>query len=200
MSYKYILIFTNNGIVKKHLINTVSSVSKSGKFISNLDENDNIKKILFANDNDIISIFTKHGRSISLDIEKINLLSNIRTRGSKGIKLKENDELIDAIVFNNDAVFIIIITGSGYAKKVKLSAINTDANRNTFGSKFLNVKYGEIIAAISIQDDTKILVSTVNGNLIMFETNDIPILNKSAKGVKVLDLSDNDSILSVISF
>lgn len=200
MSYKYILIFTNNGLVKKHLISTVQNINKSGKYISNLDENDNIKKIVFANDNDIISIFTKCGRSISFDVDKINLLANIRTRGSKGIKLKENDELIDAIAFNSDAVFLIIITNSGYAKKVKLSDINTEANRNTLGSKFLNVKYGGIIAAISIQDDTKVLVSTVNGNLIMFATNDIPILGKSAKGVKVLDLSDNDSILSVISF
>lgn len=200
MSYKYILIFTNNGIVKKHLINTVESINKSGKYISNLDENDNIKKIVFANDNDIISIFTKYGRSISLDVDKINLLANIRTRGSKGIKLKDKDELIDAIAFNQNALFIIVITNSGYAKKVKLSIINTEANRNTLGSKFLNVKYGEIIAAIAIQDDTKILISTINGNLIMFETNDIPILSKSAKGVKVLDLSNNDKILNVITF
>lgn len=200
MSYKYILIFTNNGIVKKHLINTVESINKSGKYISNLDENDNIKKIVFANDNDIISIFTKYGRSISLYVDKINLLANIRTRGSKGIKLKDKDELIDAIAFSQNALFIIIITNSGYAKKVKLSIINTEANRNTLGSKFLNVKYGEIIAAIAIQDDTKILISTINGNLIMFETNDIPILSKAAKGVKVLDLSNNDKILNVITF
>lgn len=199
MSYKYILIFTNNGIVKKHLISTVESVNKAGKYISNLDEDDNIKKIVFANDDDIISIFTRTGRSISLDVDKITLLANIRTRGSQGIKLKENDELIDAIAFNSNAIFIIIITNSGYAKKVKISAINTEANKNTLGSKFLNVKYGGIIAAIAIYDDTKVLVSTRNGNLIMFETHDIPVLGKSAKGVKVLELSDNDSILSVIA-
>lgn len=134
--------------------------------INTLEENselsDNIQgKMLFA--------VTKKGMCIKFPLAKVREIGRV-SRGVTAIKFKEkNDELVGAVVIENNEQEILSISAKGIGK------------RTTAGEYRLQSRGGKGVICMKLTDKTKDLISVV----IVDETMDLMALTSSGKMIRV---------------
>ncbi|ARJ56863.1 DNA gyrase subunit A [Campylobacter cuniculorum] len=126
----------------------------------NLEEN-NQGKMLFA--------VTKKGMCIKFPLAKVREIGRV-SRGVTAIKFKEkNDELVGAVVIENDQQEILSISAKGIGK------------RTNAGEYRLQSRGGKGVICMKLTDKTKDLISVV----IVDESMDLMALTSSAKMIRV---------------
>ncbi|AOP70361.1 DNA gyrase subunit A [bacterium AB1] len=190
-----IVIVTEKGYIKKHGMKELIFAHKGGKKIYNISNDDKICKILTGSSGSLVSLFTQCGRSITIELDEIRELSTYNTVGVIGIKLKNEDLLQDAIL-TKKGEDLLIINSNGNGKIFSNDDIKIN-HRNTTGINFINKKHGQLISVtvLSKEENNNILIITSSGKTIIFETIDIRTTKRLAKGVKLINLDDHDSIV-----
>ena len=192
--YEHIVVITRNGMIKKHSTNEVKFFNKNGKKICSLNDDDYITKILFTNINDNIAVFTKLGQFIVLESDNVKSIANRNTKGIKSIKLKSNDVISDILVINSMVNKIVSVMSNGYAKQIKIAEFSRTRNRNTVGVRCINAKYGELAGCTAMIREKYIAIATQRGKIIIVDAENIPLLNRNTRGVKIIELENNDTI------
>jgi len=145
---------------------------------------------------DFIFLTTAEGVAAKYPVHSMKV-SGRTGQGVRGIKLKENDEVVGFdIVTNNDE--ILLVTESGKGKKVKVSDFR-NMKRGAVGVKCLNVnaKTGKVVAAFSVKHhDDSLVFMTEKGQVIRMRNSAIPIYKRQAQGVKVVGLKSGDRLIS----
>ena len=208
------LFFTNKGKVfwmKVHEIPVGSKQAKgrSLKVLLNLSSEEKITALLnlneFSEKNSIIFI-TKNGiikKGASTDLE------NAKRRGIIAINLGKGDELIDAVVFNEEKDKDIFLgTAKGRALKMNGKQLRK-MGRSTRGIRGLRVSETDyIIGMIKAEPGRKIFVITENGYgkqmaFSLFQTKGrggkgmayLKVTDKNGKAVGIKSVEDNDELI-----
>ena len=115
------LIFVSkNGLVKKTLLKYFSKISKSGIIAIKIRPDDELITVLKLEDeNKDVFIGTKNGYAARFDVKQLKNLGRT-AMGVRGIKLRENDEVIGALL-TDEKTKILTLT-----KKGKLIASHLD--------------------------------------------------------------------------
>ena len=89
------------------------------------------------------------------------------------------------------------VVSSGYGRRSPESAY-TVHNLGTSGSTNYKLKKGESVAAvISVTPDEDLLIATKNGKMLRTPSEQISSVNRTGRGVRVLNLEGDDEIISV---
>ena len=195
---KNIIFLTKNGILKKSLLEVYNTNRKVGVKAIKLDEDDEIKSILFVND-ERIGMMTARGQFVICESKSINPIGRI-ARGVKGISLKENDELVSANIIPNNTKEIITISEDGYSKKTGVKDISV-TNRGTKGVKIQTLKdeNDKMVSFKPISEEREVIIVSSNSQ-IKFNLNEVPILGKGAQGSKTIKLKENSKIIGFSLF
>lgn len=195
---KNIIFLTKNGILKKSLLEVYNTNRKVGVKAIKLDEDDEIKSILFVND-ERIGMMTARGQFVICESKSINPIGRI-ARGVKGISLKENDELVSANIIPNNTKEIITISEDGYSKKTGVKDISV-TNRGTKGVKIQTLKdeKDRMVSFKPISEEREVIIVSSNSQ-IKFNLNEVPILGKGAQGSKTIKLKENSKIIGFSLF
>ena len=135
--------------------------------------------------------------SIKIDTSKIRAMGKVAI-GVKGITLKDQeDSVIDMCLANKDSL-ILTITENGIGKRTNTSNFKL-TNRGGKGiiCHKLNDKTGKIVSALIANDDEELFVATENGLIIRTHVNQIPIVNRTSMGSKIISLKNNDKVASI---
>lgn len=193
---KYLLMITKNGQLKKMKLSDLSSVRTITKVIT-FKENDKLRQSLLIGEDDFVIIVTRNGMSIKIDTSKIRAMGKVAI-GVKGITLKDQeDSVIDMCLANKDSL-ILTITENGIGKRTNTSNFKL-TNRGGKGiiCHKLNDKTGKIVSALIANDDEELFVATENGLIIRTHVNQIPIVNRTSMGSKIISLKNNDKVASI---
>lgn len=195
---KNIIFLTKNGILKKSLLEVYNTNRKVGVKAIKLDEDDEIKSILFVND-ERIGMMTARGQFVICESKSINPIGRI-ARGVKGISLKENDELVSANIIPNNTKEIITISEDGYSKKTGVKDISV-TNRGTKGVKIQTLKdeNDKMVSFKPVSEEREVIIVSSNSQ-IKFNLNEVPILGKGAQGSKTIKLKENSKIIGFSLF
>lgn len=191
------LIFsTKYGIIKKSKLSDYASILRKGKIALKLDDNDsliNVQKI--TNDQDFM-IVTANGQAIRIHAEKVRQMGRV-SRGVKGITLSPDDYVIGMEVIDNNKK-ILTVTENGIGKISKESEFNT-INRGGKGVKVAKItkRTGKIVAVKSILGNEDLMIMTDQGIIIRIDISTINTLGRTATGVKVINLVDNQKVATV---
>lgn len=191
------LIFsTKYGIIKKSKLSDYASILRKGKIALKLDDNDsliNVQKI--TNDQDFM-IVTANGQAIRIHAEKVRQMGRV-SRGVKGITLSPDDYVIGMEVIDNNKK-ILTVTENGIGKISKESEFNT-INRGGKGVKVAKItkRTGKIVAVKSILGNEDLMIMTDQGIIIRIDISTISTLGRTATGVKVINLVDNQKVATV---
>ena len=98
---------------------------------------------------------------------------------------------------NKDSL-ILTITENGIGKRTNTSNFKL-TNRGGKGiiCHRLNDKTGKIVSALIANDDEELFVATENGLIIRTHVNQIPIVNRTSMGSKIISLKNNDKVASI---
>lgn len=202
---KELVFVTKEGMVKKTNLSEYKNINTSGLKAIKLKENDDIifVGIIPVESKEQILLATKGGQSIRFSKDDVRATGR-DTSGVKGITLKENDEVISALLIDDVAnETILTITENGYGKRTRVEEYPLQARS---GKGVINIrcseKTGEVVAVQSVKDEEELMVITSSGIVIRTAVEQISIIGRATQGVKIMRVDDSDSekVVSIATF
>ena len=93
---KTLVFITSFGNVRRNKFSDFINIQSNGKRAIKLEENETLINILLANEDDDLFIATKNGLCNRFPVSSIRVFASRDSNGIRGIKLKDNDEVISA--------------------------------------------------------------------------------------------------------
>ena len=192
----YLIMVTKYGIIKKTLLSEYEYQRKGGKKALNLDEGDELVFVMRTQGNSGLILATKNGSAVRFDERNVRSMGRV-ARGVRGIKLREGDYVCGVAVVD-ETKKLITITENGFGKKTEFSDFREMKNRGGMGivCHNLNEKTGLLAGISVVDDDNDIMMITDQGQMIRIRVSDIPTYSRSARGVIVMRLAEDQHIVN----
>lgn len=192
---KYLLFATKRGIVKRTQIEDFENIRQTGKISITLKDNDELIEVKKTNGNNKVLLGSSNGRMVMFDESEVRIMGRTAA-GVRGINMPDGD-CICAEVCDIDTN-ILIVTEKGYGKRTFVREFR-ETKRGSKGVKALNIteKNGKIASFKIVDDDKDIIIITDSGMVIRLDTSTISQLSRSAQGVRLINLKENQMVTSI---
>ena len=202
-----LVICTKKGVVKKTKISAYKNHRKGGIIGINVDKGDSILKAIKTNSDDHILILTKKGKGLRFCCDQLRDQGRV-TRGVRGIRLKEKDE-VNTFLVVDDKKLLLLAGQNGLGIRTRFSALlpnggkivddsSADATPRKRGGQGVTAMNTDcIVGAISVESESEILMITSNGQAVRCPVNNIRETNRGSKGVKLVNLSGKDKLIAL---
>ncbi len=224
---KSLCFFTKNGIVKRTNLSEYQNIRSVGVRAINLDENDELVTAIIVqrdeneevelldddnfNDEDInpdenaiesvkgkmLFAVTKKGMCIKFPLAKVREIGRV-SRGVTAIKFKEkNDELVGAVVIENDEQEILSISAKGIGKRTNAGEyrLQSRGGKGVICMK-LTDKTKELISVVIVDESMDLMALTSSGKMIRVDMQSIRKAGRNTSGVIVVNV-ENDEVVSI---
>lgn len=193
-----LIMLTKKGYIKRIGLDNFVNIRRNGIIAIGLEEGDTLNWVKLAQNNDEIIIGTSCGMAIRFSIEDLRPLGR-SARGVNSMKLRSGDTIIGCDVVPKDYdADLLVVTSDGFGKRSKLSEFRPQ-NRGGLGliaTKFKSAA-SRLVALTIVDEHDDIMVVTANGIVTRVSAADISRQGRPATGVKVQNLVDNDTVVSV---
>jgi len=188
-------LVTRNGVIKRLSFEDLSTRRNVTKVI-NFREDDMLIAVQVLKDDEQLMITTACGMSIRFKGSDVRAMGRVAA-GVKGITLREHDYVVDAVKVEDNATFLTV-TRFGLGKRTLVSEY-TCQSRGGKGvtTHKLNEQTGELVCANVVTDNDELFVATANGQVVRIDASTIRTCGRSTSGVKIINLSEDDFIVSV---
>lgn len=188
-SYRYLLIATRGGMVKKTLFREYDSSRKEGIIALNLKETDEVVRVAPTSGEDDVLLITKKGKAIRFSENAVRPMGRTAT-GVIGIRLDTDDEVVSCDVISDDAAELLIVTEFGYGKRTKLAAFPRKGRggKGVIAAKLTRAR-GPMIGARVVQPDDEVFLISNDGDVIRMRVGSISRQGRPATGVRVMNLA-----------
>jgi DNA gyrase subunit A len=193
----YIVMCTQNGIVKKTLLEMYSRPRQNGIIAININEGDQLIDVALTNGNDYIIIAAGQGKAVRFHESGIRPMGRGAT-GVKGISLAEDDKAIGMICVNRTDAQLLVVSEKGYGKRSDIEDYRI-TSRGAKGVKTLNMseKVGNLVAIKEVTDEDDLMIITTRGIAIRMHVSDLRVMGRNTQGVRLIKLNDKDGIASI---
>jgi DNA gyrase subunit A len=191
---------TANGIVNKNLLSNYSNVHITGINALNADEDDRLVDVAVTEGGGDIILATLNGQTIRFRESDVRLTKR-PSRGVIGIRLDEGDAVIGMACLERDITMdkrILMVSERGYGKRVSLDdfPLQGRGGKGVQGIK-LDRDSGDLVA-IGVVSDQDELIITTEQHVIRILAGDINVYRRYARGVRLVQLEEDDRIVSVV--
>ena len=202
------VICTKKGVVKKTRISAYKNHRKGGIIGINIDEGDSILKAIKTDIEDHILILTKKGKGLRFCCDQLRDQGRA-TRGVRGIRLKDDDEVNTFLVVDDEKLLLIAYGRNGLGIRTRFSAFLPNGGkvdeesledltpRKRGGQGVTAMNTDAITGAISVESDSEILMITSKGQAVRCPVDNIRETNRGSKGVKLVNLSGKDKLIAI---
>jgi DNA gyrase subunit A len=197
-SFRYLLIATKRGIVKKSPFREYDSSRREGIIAVNLREGDEVVRVRPTSGDDDVLLITKKGKAIRFKEDKVRSMGRTAT-GVIGIRLDDDDEVVSAeVVADDSAADMLIVTEKGYGKRTRLSHFPRKGRggKGVIAAKLTKPR-GPIAGANAVQPGDEVFLISDNGVVIRTSVDGISRQGRPATGVKLMDLDGEGSVSAV---
>lgn len=192
----YLMMFTKKGFVKKTSIEEFKNIRQKGIIAIDLEEGDELISVRKTTGNDQLIIATKMG--MALRFSELDVRPTGRTsRGVIGIRFSQTgDEVVSADIVSEDC-FVLTITEKGIGKKTPIEEYRLQ-HRGGKGVKNIKLsqKTGHVISSLHVKEDDEIIICS-SSKIIRLKVSQIRPQGRATTGVKLIDLSAGDTVVSI---
>ncbi len=197
---KYLVMSTENGIIKRTKLGDFANVRKNGLIAINLRKDDKLKWAKLTSGKEEILLVTIYGQSIRFKENDVRAMSRAAA-GVKGINLKSDDKLVRMDVINEGGKGqkVLVVTENGYGKRTDLKNYKIQ-KRGGSGVKTakLTAKTGNIVASYVLRDEQEDLIAiSKKGQVIRTKLKSIATLGRATQGVRIMKLNRGDKVVSI---
>ena len=200
-THDHLLFFTNKGRVyrlKGYEIPEYGRTAKGLPIVNllKLDEGESIQTIINVeaerSDDAYLFFTTRHGIVKRTSVKEF---ANIRQNGLKALNLKDEDELINVLLTEEDTD-IIIGTKFGYAVRFNQSAVR-GMSRIATGVRGVNLREGDtVVGASVITDQDEVLIITEKGFGKRTVATEYPTKGRGGKGMQTAKITEKNGSLA----
>lgn len=200
-THDHLLFFTNKGRVYRLKGYEIPEYGRTAKGLPvvnllKLDEGESIQTIINVesdrSDDAYLFFTTRHGIVKRTSVKEF---ANIRQNGLKALNLKDEDELINVLLTEEDTD-IIIGTKFGYAVRFNQSAVR-GMSRIATGVKGVNLREGDtVVGASVITDQDEVLIITEKGYGKRTVATEYPTKGRGGKGMQTAKITEKNGLLA----
>lgn len=197
--FKFFLMTTEKGVVKKTKIDDFENVRRSGLIAIKLEKGDTLGWVKPTTGTDEVIITTSKGQAIHFRESDVRAMGR-NAAGVRGIRLKSEDAIVgmDVIFKNQKGNQLLIITENGFGKRTDLKFYKIQ-KRGGSGIKTANVtsKTGKLVGAniVNVDDiEGDMLVTSEKGQIIRIPLKSISVLGRATQGVRIMKPQAGDKV------
>ena len=195
---KCVVVLTESGLIKRIPASSFRAQKRNGKGIKTQDDITNA--VIRTNTIDSLMIFSNLGKMYRLLVNDIPEGTN----SSKGTPVKalvsmettENAQVIYSIYRDTDAKYVLFTTKNGLVKKTALDEYTKTKKKS--GIMAITLKENDSLVSVNLVNNEDIILLTNNGMGIRFNSSEIAPSSRTTSGVKGMNISADDYIVSSI--
>ncbi len=196
---KSLAFFTKNGIVKRTKLSEFKNIRSVGVRAITLDDSDELvdARIVFPEDRNLF-VVTKKGMCIRFLISDAREIGRT-ARGVTAIRFKEKgDEVVGAIVINNEEEEILTVSQKGIGKRTVASEYREQkrGGKGVIAMK-LTPKTKDLVGVVLVDEEKDLMALTSSGKMIRVDMQSIRKAGRNTSGVIVVRVEGDDVVSSI---
>ena len=197
-----VITLTHLGYIKRQPADTYKTQRRGGRGISGMSqrEEDFVEELFFCSTHDYILFFTDRGRVHRLKGYEISESSRASV-GSNIVNLLqlEKGEKVTSMIRvrpEDEGKFVCMVTEQGVIKRTELSAYR---NVRKMGLIAVSLDEGDRLAWVRLTGgEDELIVATRQGMAIRFSETDARVMGRTARGVRALNLEEDDIVVGMV--
>ena len=194
------MFLTQNGTIKKTVLEQFSRPRAMGIRAITLDEGDKVVSVALTDGSQHLVIATRAGKAIHFNEATVRGMGR-NAAGVRGIQLQDgNDAAIGMVAVSDPQTeSILVVSEKGYGKR---SLVDDYRITNRGGKGVITIaiteKTGDLIAIKLVTDDHDIMIINKSGVTIRLAMADVRVMGRNTQGVRLINLEKRgDKISSV---
>lgn len=193
---KYFVCLTKNGLCKRTRLSEFKNIRKGGLRAITLNENDEIAGGFLTEGDCTVMVATKNGAAIRFDENDIRVMGRT-ARGVRAIKFRGDDFIVGVTKIFDDNATILTVTDKGMGRRCAVGSYRLQ-HRGGLGLKNYPVseEKGAVIGIRTLGPDDDVILISADGVIIRIRANDLRVMGRTASGVRVMRLGENDRVVT----
>ena len=194
----FFVLCTHKGRIKRVPVSAFAAVRSNGLIAMSLDKDDYLGWVRHTSGRQDLILVTRGGQSIRFSERDVRVMGR-PAGGVSAIRFAPNDELAGMNVIEDPRDDLLVVTEFGYGKRTPLVEYK---RQHRFGSGIRTLtsdlsKTGRIIGTAVVKPDDDLTLITAGGIALRTEVGMINVYGRSTGGVKLMDLPDDDVLVSM---
>jgi DNA gyrase subunit A len=194
---KYVVFATRNGTVKKtELLAYNTPIKADGIIAINVRDDDELLAVRTVDPEDEVIMVSRAGLTVRFAESDVRSMGR-DTTGVRGMDVGKDGKVIAMDVARDD-MDLLVVTENGYGKRTQISQYRK-TNRGAKGVKTIGLteKKGGLAGALVVRDHHELVFISVGGMVQRTPADGISQQGRSATGVRVMNLKDDDLVSAV---
>ena len=194
---RYLVFCTENGLLKKTAMSQYGNIRNKGIKGIKLDAGDRLIETWMTDGSDEVILATAGGSACRFDESEVRPTGR-DTMGVRGMTVLNHDKVVSmAVVKSTD--LLLTVTEKGFGK---ISTVDDYRKTHRGGRGVITIKTtrknGDVVSVRRVSDDDELMVISKSGKIIRMKVGSIRKTGRNAQGVKIMELKDDDVIVSVV--
>ncbi len=192
----FLLMATSRGVVKRVETSAFANARTRGIAAINLDAGDKLMAALLCGGNRGVVLVSRKGNALRFAEESVRAMGRA-SRGVLGMRLDKEDELAGALIVDAEEQ-MLLVSEYGFGKRIEFNLFSVHG-RGTRGQVAYKTtdKTGEIVAVVAVRAEDELVCMTSQGNAIRLKVTEVPVMGKSAHGVRIVHIEKPDFLVGV---
>ena len=193
---KYFVCLTKNGLCKRTKLSEFKNIRKGGLRAISLNDGDEIAGGFLTEGDCTVMAATRNGAAIRFDENDIRVMGRT-ARGVRAIKFRGDDYIVGVTKIFDDSATILTVTDKGMGRRCAVSSYRLQ-HRGGLGLKNYPVseEKGSVIGIRTLGPDDDVILISEDGVIIRIRANDLRVMGRTASGVHVMRLGENDRVVT----
>lgn len=194
---KFFICVTKQGIVKRTPLSMFKNIRKKGlRCITFKSEDDEIAAAHLSEGDSTVILATHDGMSIRFSETDVRSMGRTAA-GVRAIKLRDGDYVVGAAKVYDENMTVLTVTDRGMGRRTPVGAY-TIRKRGGLGLKNYKVddEKGYVCGIRSLGADDDVILISTDGVIIRIRANDLRPMARTARGVRVMRLSEDARVVT----
>ncbi len=194
---QYVVFATRNGTVKKtELVAYNTPIKADGIIAINIRDDDELLAVRAVDPDEEVIMVSKAGLTVRFAESDARAMGR-DTTGVRGMDVGKDGEVIAMDVARDD-MDLLVVTENGYGKRTRIDQYRK-TNRGAKGVKTIGLteQKGALAGALVVRDHQELVFISVGGMVQRTAVGGISQQGRSATGVRVMNLKDDDLVSAV---
>lgn len=194
---EFIFFATANGTVKRTPLSNFSRPRSNGIIAIDLREDDSLIGVQLTSGEHDLMMFTASGKGIRFAEQDVRAMGRTAA-GVRGIRIKDDDNVISLIALDDDQQTLLFATENGYGKRTRVEEFSRQGRG---GQGVISIqtseRNGHVVGAIIAAEEDEVMLISNAGTLVRTPVEGISVMSRNTQGVTLIRLGDEEKLVQI---
>ena len=193
-----LILLTEKGIIKRIKASELDNLGNRGLVLIKLKEQDCLRYVYFAREDEQISIATTGGRILHFPIDDRQIpIMGRNAQGNQASRLRYGEELAGCVICGNSDR-LLLVSQLGYGKCLSLRDLRL-ANRGDIGTQAMHFtsKNDNLATMTLAKAKAGAILTTDTARRFTLSVDSVPVEGKNGTGEKIVKLKGKEKIIDI---